>query len=93
MSLGTSLIFFYAKYPILYILLVFPIIVLFESFRSSEGDTLAMTYRTFVYIFFHFFSDFLWFELYCLNYLVTVTAVKSNISPLRIKVIFTFFSK
>lgn len=66
-----------------------PIIVFFQSFECSDCNSLSMTSGTLVEIFLYLFSDFLWFETNWFDHLSAFTTVKRDISPLRIKIIFT----
>ncbi len=69
------------------------LIVFFESFDCTNSNAFSMTDRTFIEIFSHFFSDFLWLKCYRLYTFPTIPTEKSNLSAFKIEIIFTLFSK
>lgn len=74
-------------------ILVFSIIMLLESLCCPYGNSFPMAERTFVEVFFHFFSDLLRFKTYRIYSLPTVTTIEGNLSSLFIECGFSFFSK
>ncbi len=65
----------------------------FKSLFCPYSYSFPMTARTFIEVFSHFFSDFLWFELDSFDHFPTVTTIESDITTFRIEVILSFFSE
>jgi hypothetical protein len=64
-----------------------------EPLDGTYSDTVTMTYGTFIEIFSHLLADFLWFEMDRLDRFPAFPTEKSDLSSLRIEVIFSFFAK